>query len=449
MNKRDFLKAGSVLTGAALLTKFTGCSPKKTNTVHLKNWAGNLEYSTGNVHYPKTVAEVQEAVKKCSKLRPLGSKHSFNTIADSTENLVSTQELNKVVSLDKQASTVTVEGGIKYGELAPYLQTNGFALHNLASLPHISVAGAVSTATHGSGVQNGNLSTQVSAIEFVNAAGDVVNLSKQKDGEQFYGAVVGLGALGLVTKLTLDIIPTFEMQQVVYRNLPMQELEKNFLEIMSGGYSVSLFTDWRNKNVSEVWVKSKVDGKAPPPELFGAKLATQNLHPIETESAENCTAQLGVPGHWYERMPHFKMGFKPSSGKELQSEFFVPVENAFPAMMAMEQLGSQISPHLFISEIRTVQADNFWMSPAYKQTCAVLHTTWKQEVSEVMGLIPKIEAALAPYNPRPHWAKLFTMPSATLQSRYAKMNDFKQLISEYDPAGKFKNGFISKNIYGS
>jgi alditol oxidase len=361
------------------------------------------------------------------------------------------QNLNKVVSLDAASNTVTVEAGMKYGELAPYLHENGYALHNLASLPHISIAGAIATATHGSGIKNGNLSTGVSAIEFVNAAGDLVSLSKKKDGELFNGAVVALGALGVVTKLTLDLQPTFNMTQVVYRNLPMSELENNFETIMSGGYSVSLFTDWKNKNINEVWIKSRaVDGDTiAAPELFGAKLATQNLHPIETEQAENCTDQMGVPGPWYERMPHFKMGFKPSAGKELQSEYFVPIEHAYEAMMAMEKLHEKITPHLFISEIRTVNADDLWLSPCYKQTCAVLHTTWKQEVDTVMSLLPLIEEQLAPFNARPHWAKLFTMQPPVLQSRYEKLNDFKQLISQYDPNGKFRNDFLNRNLYSS
>lgn len=450
MDKRNFLKTSAVVTGGALLSRFVSCAPKDSkNMEHLKNWAGNLEYSTGNVHYPKTVGEVQEVVKKCKSLTALGSRHSFNKIADSTENQISLQELNKVVSLDTASNTVIVEAGMRYGELAPYLHEKGYALHNLASLPHITVAGAVATATHGSGVQNGNLSTGISAIEFVNAEGDLITLSKQKDAEQFNGAVVALGALGVVTKLTLDLQPAFNMKQVVYRNLPMKELENNFNAIMSSGYSVSLFTDWKNKNVSEVWVKSRVEnGEGPAAtELFGAKLATQNLHPIETESAENCTEQMGVAGPWYERMPHFKMGFKPSAGKELQSEYFVPIEHAYSAMMAMEKLQKKITPHLFISEIRSIAADDFWMSPCYKKTCVALHTTWKQETDAVMSFLPLIEEQLAPFNAKPHWAKLFTLAPSVLQSRYEKLSDFKQLINQYDPKGKFRNEYLSKNLY--
>jgi xylitol oxidase len=454
MDKRTFLKTSSVLAGGVILSPLAGCNAgKKTEQgAHLTNWAGNLEYSTRMVHYPKTISEVQEEVKKLNKLRPLGSTHSFNKIADSTDNLVSTKNLDKIISLDKASNTITVEGGMRYGELVPYLHDNGYALHNLASLPHITIAGACATATHGSGVTNGNLSTGVSAIEFVNANGDLVNLSASKNSDQFNGAVVGLGALGIVTKLTLDLQPAFSMKQFVYRNLPIQELEKNFYEIMSHGYSVSLFTDWKNKNINEVWIKSRVeDGVSAeaPAELFGAKLATRNMHPVEDQSAENVTDQMGIPGPWFERMPHFKMGFKPSTGKELQSEYFVPIEHGYEAMMAVEKLHEKISPHLFISEIRTIKADNFWMSPCYKKDCVAIHTTWKQEVDTVNNLLPLLEEQLAPFNPRPHWAKLFTMPPSVLQSRIEKLADFKQLVSQYDPNGKFRNEFLSRNLYSS
>lgn len=416
----------------------------------LTNWAGNLTYGTTNVFAPNSVEQVQEFVKRLVKVRALGSRHSFNTIADSRKSLISTLALNKIVSLDKAANTVTVEAGIKYGELCQYLHENGYALHNLASLPHISIAGACATATHGSGVANGNLATQVSAIEFVKADGELVTLTK-KDGDQFNGAIVGLGALGLVTKITLDLLPTFNMQQVVYRNLPMKALESNFEAIMSSGYSVSLFTDWRNKNINEVWIKSRVEGntlKSFAPEFYGAQLATKNMHPIEDQPAENCTEQMGVSGVWYERLPHFKMGFTPSAGKELQAEYFVPFENGYEAMMAVEKLNEKISPHVFVSEIRSIAADNFWMSPCYKKKCVAIHTTWKQE-DAVMSLLPLVEQQLAPFNPLPHWAKLFTLAAPVLQSRLGRLTDFKQLVNQYDPKGKFRNEFLEKNLYTS
>ena len=415
----------------------------------LTNWSGNIEYSTNNIVYPESVAAMQQAVTAHSKLKVLGTRHCFNRIADSKDYFISSRKMNKILSLDKDAHTVTVEAGIKYGELCPWLNDQGFALHNLASLPHISVAGAITTATHGSGVQNGNLATAVSALEIVLADGSVVHLSR-KDGDIFNAAVVGLGALGVVTKVTLAIQPAFIMRQYVYENLPLQQLQQHFDEIVGAGYSVSLFTDWTADSINEVWIKSRVDDTAnskAKEDFFGAIPATQNVHPIIALSAENCTEQMGVPGAWYERMPHFKMGFTPSSGKELQSEYFVPHQHAVEAIMAIQQLGKSISPHLFISEIRTIAADDLWMSPCYQQDSVTLHFTWKQEWDAVSKLLPQIEKALASFNARPHWGKLFTMPASVLDSRYTKLADFKQLVAKYDPQGKFRNAFLEEQLY--
>ncbi|MBB6111946.1 xylitol oxidase [Mucilaginibacter lappiensis] len=446
MKRKTFIQLSTTLMATPLLSSLEGWA----QAPRLKNWAGNLTFSTDHVFYPKSVQEVQQLVKTHAKLKVLGTRHCFNTIADSKDNLLSTKELNKVLSLDKKGHTVTVEGGIKYGELAPYLHKVGFALNNLASLPHISVAGSITTATHGSGVKNGNLSSAVTALEIVTADGNIVHLSKATDAEKLNAAVVGLGALGVITKVTLQVEPTYMMQQRVFTRMPMAQVKQNFEKIVSAGYSVSLFTDWQQDSINEVWIKSRIgtDKDHNGPEFYGAKAATKNVHPIIALSAENCTEQMGVPGPWYERLPHFKMGFTPSSGKELQSEYFVPIHHAVEAISAIARLGKQIGPHLFITEIRTIAADKLWMSPCHNQTSVTIHFTWKQETAAVLKLLPLIEKELSPFNARPHWGKIFTMAPKVLESRYEKLNDFKKLVAEYDPKGKFRNDFLSKEIYG-
>lgn len=425
-------------------------STEPSPNLPLQNWAGNLTYSTSNVRYPKTVEDVQAFVKESGKLRVLGSRHSFNRIADSKEQLLSLQHLNSVIALDKKENTITIEAGVRYGDIAPFLHENGKALPNLASLPHITVVGACATATHGSGIHHGSLASSVTALEFVTADGDVKTLSKSKDGEKFLGAVVNLGALGVTTKVTLNLVPAFGMQQVVYLDLPMSALQNHFDALQAEGYSVSLFTDWRNKNIGEVWIKRKVEERvqaAAIADLFGARPASENMHPIADQSAENVTEQLGITGAWYERLPHFKMGFKPSAGAELQSEYFVPIDYAYKAAMAIEKLHEKISPYLFISEIRTVAADDFWLSPFYKRPSVAFHFTWKQQEDAVLKMLPLIEEQLAPFGPRPHWAKLFTMQPPAMQSQYEMLDEFRQLALEYDPSGKFRNEFLEQNIF--
>jgi alditol oxidase len=446
MKRKTFIKISSAFMTTPLLSSLTGLTQKE----NLQNWAGNLTYSTNNVFYPKTVSEVQSLVKKCERLRGLGTRHCFNTIADSKYNLISSNYLNNILSLDTVNNTVTVEGGIKYGELAPWLDKKGYALHNLASLPHISVAGSITTATHGSGVKNGNLSTQVRGLEIVIADGSVVKLSREKDGENFKGAVVGLGALGIITSVTLAVQPTYQVRQLVFVKMPLEELKDHFTDIVSAGYSVSLFTDWQSEFINEVWIKEITDPNMHyrvMDEFYGAKAAIKDLHPIIEISAENCTPQMGVSGPWYERLPHFKMGFTPSSGKELQSEYFIPRENAIEAILAIQKMGKQIGPHLFITEIRTIAADQFWLSPCRNQDSVTIHFTWKQEWDEVKKLLPLIEKELAPFHARPHWGKLFTMSAPVLESRYEKLSDFKKLAALYDPKGKFRNDFLHGSIY--
>jgi len=390
-------------------------------------------------------------VKKNDKLKVLGTRHCFNTIADSRDRFVSLRDMNKVVSLDRNAQAVTVEAGIKYGELAPWLHEQGFALHNLASLPHISVAGAITTATHGSGIHNGNLSSAVEALEIIKADGSIAHLSR-KNGDHFYAAVVGLGAFGVITKVTLKVQPAFMMRQYVFEQLPWKKLRTDFDAIVGAGYSVSLFTDWNGEHINEVWIKSRMDDTANntiKQDFFGAKPATKNVHPIIELPAENCTEQMGVPGRWYERLPHFKMGFTPSSGKELQAEYFVPYRNAPDAIFAIQKMGAAIRPHLFISEIRTIAADDLWLSPCNHQSCVTIHFTFKQETDGVMKLLPLIEKTLAPYHAKPHWGKLFTVPATRLAALYPKLNDFKKLVAGYDPHRKFRNAFLERNLHAA
>jgi xylitol oxidase len=446
VNKRTFIKLSSAMIASPIISPLLTAMPDDK----LKNWSGNLEYGTEQLYSATSVEQVREFVAKHSKLKVLGTRHCFNTIANSTDDFLSVRPMAKIAGLDAAAPTVTVEGGMSYGQLCPELDGKGFALHNLASLPHISIAGACSTGTHGSGDRNGNLATAVSALELVTASGDVVQLSRKADGEIFRGAVVGLGALGVVTKVTLDVQPTFQMRQYVYQNMSMDEWENDFEAIESSAYSVSLFTNWQERKFSEVWLKTRVDeGKHShaPEEFHGAKRATKNLHPIAELSAENCTEQLGVPGPWYERLPHFRMGFTPSAGKELQSEYFVPRQYAVDAVMAVKRLHDRITPHLMISEIRSIAGDDLWMSPCYKQPCVTIHFTWKQDWPAVRRVLPVIERELAPFHARPHWGKLFTMVPSQVHLSYEKLPEFIALAKKYDPTGKFRNEFLDTNVF--
>lgn len=419
-------------------------------TTSLMNWAGNFAYSTNNLHRPQTLEQLCDIVVNNRKLKVLGSRHSFNRIADSDAALVSLDALPQIIDIDPARASVTLSAGLRYGDLALALHAAGVALHNMASLPHISVAGAVATATHGSGDHNGNLATAVRAIEIMKADGSLVTLTREQDGDLFNGAVVHLGALGVVTKLTLDVQPAFSVQQEVYEKLPLSELETHFDEIMGAAYSVSLFHDWQHDFVNQVWLKRRLaDGVALPmqPAFFGAKLVPAQRHPIAEMPADPATVQMGIPGAWHERLPHFRMDQTPSAGEELQSEYFVHRRHAVDAMRAIATLKDALRPHLMISEVRSIAADALWLSGSYQQDTIGFHFTWQRNWPAVRELLPRIETMLAPFAPRPHWGKCFTMPAAEVQSRYERISDFYSMAMDFDPSGKFRNDFLDTYVF--
>jgi xylitol oxidase len=409
------------------------------------NWAGNVTYGAARFHSPTSIDDLQAIVATSTKARAVGSRHSFNAIADTDGDQISLAALPRVVELDPRAQTVTVDGGIRYGELATILDDAGWALANLASLPHISVAGACATATHGSGTANGNLATAVSAMEIVVATGDVVEVSRDDDPELMDAVIVGLGALGIVTRLTLAVQPSFAVRQRVFEHLSMPAALDHLDEIMADGYSVSLFTSWRADVIEQVWRKRRVDSADSDDAVaarLGAAPAQHDVHPITSLPAEPCTPQSDVAGPWHERLPHFRMGFTPSSGEELQSELFVARAHAADAMRTLVGLHDVLAPVLQISEVRAVAADTLWLSPSHQRDSIALHFTWVPSWPDVEPVLRQMEAALAPFGPRPHWGKLSTLPGDTLRARIPRLESFAELAAEWDPTGKFRNPYL-------
>ena len=410
------------------------------------NWAGTHVFRARTLHRPTTPEELREIVARAPRVRVLGSRHSFSDIADSAE-LVTLEGLPADVVVDHAAGTVTCNAGLKYGELATTLAAEGVALHNLASLPHISVGGAVATATHGSGDANGNLATAVSGLELVTSTGDLVTSSRGD--ADFDGLVVGLGALGAVTRLTLDVEPAYEVRQRVFEGLSWEALHEHFDDVTASGYSVSVFTRW-GETVDQVWVKSRVTDvpEQQRGELFGAVAATLDRHPILGLDPVNCSPQLGVPGSWADRLPHFRMGFTPSNGEEIQSEYHVPRPQAAAAIQAVHGLAATLAPVLQVAEIRTIAADRLWMSPQYGQATVALHFTWTREPEAVARVLVDLEAALAPFAPRPHWGKAFLADAATVAPRYERLSDFARLAERLDPRGAFRNDWLASHVLG-
>lgn len=401
------------------------------------NWAGNVSFGAARFHQPGSVPDLRRIVESSSRARALGTGHSFNLIADTTGDLLSLARLPTIIAVDPDRRRVTVSADVTYGELASHLHSTGYALANLASLPHISVAGACATGTHGSGDTVGNLATAVAELELVTADGDLVRLDRNSP--DFCGAVVSLGALGVVISLALDIEPTYYVAQHVYDDLPRSVLDERFDEIFASGYSVSVFTTWRGPQTGQVWVKRRVTEPSDPPDAwYGANLADGPRHPVPGMSPVHCTQQLAMPGPWHQRLPHFRLDYTPSAGRELQSEFMLPRSARLPAMRAIDEISDVVTAVLQVCEIRTVAADDLWLSPNYQRDSVSLHFTWIDDPYAVAPVIARVEQQLAEFEPRPHWGKLFATPG-----RYDRLPDFLNLMNRYDPAGKFRNKFIN------
>ena len=410
------------------------------------NWSGTYIYRAEQVYRPGTIAELQRLVETAgSSLHALGTRHSFNDIADAA-GILSLEALPGSVRIDEDARTVSVPASMRYGDVARQLQESGWALSNLPSLPHISVAGSVATATHGSGNANQSLASAVTGMSMITGSGDQVLIDHGSP--EFAGAVVHLGALGVVTELTLALEPTFQVRQVVYEHLPWDQLSGSFEEVMGVGYSVSAITDFGGNDVDMLWVKSRVDDDPSaelPAELFGARAASEKLHVTPGNDPLHCTPQLGEPGPWYERLPHFLLEFTPSSGAEIQSEYLLDRRYASQVIEALRGLGHSIAPLVKSAEIRTIAADQLWLSPAYQRDVFGVHFTWQPDVAAVSALVQSIEAALQPFHPRPHWAKVFG-EGHQWSELYPRLADFRQLVETYDPRGVFRNAYLSRTV---
>lgn len=411
-----------------------------------QNWAGNYTYRASVIHRPSSLDELQEVVARAPRVRVLGSRHSFNDVADS-EQLVHIGGLPDDIHIDRQASTVSFNAGLTYGALASVLEAEGLALHNLASLPHISVAGAIATGTHGSGNASGNLATAVAGLTMVTSDGET--FTAQRSDPDFAGLVVNLGALGVVTRITLDVEPAYRVRQRVFDNLAWDSLDENFEAITGSAHSVSLFTRFGD-SVDAVWLKTRAtdDTEDVWPEFYGALPAGENRHPIPGLSAERCTPQLGVPGPWWERLPHFVMGFTPSNGDEIQSEFLLPRERAVDALRAVRELREHVVPLLQVCEVRTMAADDLWMSPQYGRDSVGIHFTWVRDQAAVERVVALVEQALRPLEARPHWGKVFTADAASVGPLYPRLPHFVDLVESLDPRGAFRNPWLERNVLG-
>lgn len=418
--------------------------PRTGEANRLWNWAGNIAYSTQHLHRPTSIEELQELVATTPSLRPLGSRHSFNRIADTTGALVSVAGLPGDPVIFADGTRVSVGAGVPYGRLAAHLQQHGLALHNLGSLPHITVAGACATGTHGSGVTNGSLPTAVSAVEFVRGDGELVRLRRGDD--TFPGAVLALGALGVVTRLELETQPSYDVRQTVWVDASLERVLADLDAVVGAAYSVSLFTHWDGADVvDQLWFKQRADEPLVDASRWGARPAATPQHPIRGADPAAATPQDGAPGPWHTRLPHFRFEHVPSNGEEQQSEFFVERRHGADAIAALR--GLPLSPALQVCEIRTIAADELWLSPCHGRDALALHFTWVDDDDLVTPAVTAVERALAPFDPRPHWGKVFVARADEVRAHYPQLAKFRELAAACDPGRRFGSDFLAAFVY--
>ena len=403
----------------------------------MQNWSKNVDFNDKSYLQPTSLTELQELIRSNPKVRARGTAHCFNEIANTSSVALNLAKMPKTIEIDAAKKSVRVAAGLTYGELAPLLHAQGWALGNMASLPHISIAGSISTGTHGSGIKNQNLANQVLSLDMVTTEGELRHIDRTNPA--FNALVVSLGLGGIVYQYQLRVEESFQIRQVVYPEIPLDIVQRNFDSIMGSAYSVSYFTDWSSDQVGNLWCKFR-DGEVIPESIGGSAQADRKFHPIPSVDPVACTEQLGTTGDWHDRLSHFKLEFTPSVGEEIQTEFFVDRKDAAAAIEAVSQLGAEITPLLWITELRTIAADNLWLSSAFERDTLAIHFTWKKDEA-IYPVIEKVEAVLRPFNYRPHWGKVFTADAVYLKSVYPKINEFKALVEALDPTSKFENSF--------
>jgi xylitol oxidase len=410
---------------------------------HVRNWAGNVAYSARGVARPADLDGLCRSVADNAQVKALGSRHSFNDSADTVGIQVSLEDMPAAIDIDAAACSVSSSAGVSHADLSLALHHQGLAMPNLASLPHISVGGAIQTGTHGSGARNPALSAAVTSVEIVDAEGAIRRVGKGHD--HFDAVVVGLGAFGVVHAVTQDVVASFEVEQRVVEGVPWAAVLPALEDVMACAYSVSLFSRFDHDRVDQVWVKRRVsDPPAPDLTALGGAESAVPLHPVPGTPADNVNEQLGVPGPSFDRLPHFRSDFRPGQGDELQSEYFVDAERGAEALEAVRRLSSVVSPILHIGEIRRIAPDPGWLSPSGNRDSLALHFTWRAVPREVDAALPVLESALLPLGARPHWGKLFACSRAALLASYPRLDDFAALVREYDPRGKFDNAFLGR-----
>lgn len=421
---------------------------------HFRNWAGNVQFTAQSFIQPENETEIAAALLKSEQLRVVGTGHSWSTICTTNQNLLNLDRYNKVLQVDKEKLQVTVQPGIKLWQLNEYIDKQGLALKNLGSIARQSLAGAISTATHGTGIGFQILASQIEKFKLIKPDGDILEIHSEKDKDLFNLSIVNLGALGVISEMTINVVPAYQLHDRTYV-APLQEVIDNLDELVE---ETDHFKLWWFPHVDQavVYRYTRTQQAA-----NDSRLRQWLMDEFLSVNVYRLLLKAGnINRDWRRNINRtlVKKFIQPLNRIEksykvfnvLEPPIHREVEWAFDISVAKELLREytsfiNASKHRinFIQEIRFTKADEYALSPCYGRNTMWLgaynadNFGWEELMSDFESLAIK-------YKGRPHWGKEFNVSATYLQQQYPNFKKFTTLREQFDPTGKLLNDFTKR-----
>ena len=424
-----------------------------------RNWAGDQRCAPHSIEHPAGEAEVVEALGRAAdvgrSVRVAASGHSFTDIACTDGHMLSLDRMDAVLDSDADTGLVRVQSGITLSKLGRELSERGLAMENQGDIDAQQLGGAISTATHGTGLRFPNLSAQVAALRLVTAAGEVLDLSADSDPDAFLAARVGLGALGVITEVTLQAVPRFVIHRVDERR-PLDETlaaleslaeESDHFEFYAFPYSDRAFTRTSERR----------EGGEPEPESALLAFVREGL--LENRVVD-LAGRVGraLPGS----VPQLNRRLAALVGRSVKTDYsyrvyasrrevrFTEMEYAIPRAAGAEAVHRVLDmverrelPITFPLEVRVTAPDDAFLSTAHgRETCYVAVHAYRG--TEFESYFRGVEAIMGEYGGRPHWGKRHYQTAASLRERYPQWDRFQAVRSRLDPTGLFRNDYTDR-----
>lgn len=414
-----------------------------------RNWSGS------QVCYPKTrsapadLAQLQNLLKDSTgTIRPVGSGHSFMPLVPTDDTIVSLSRLTGLISVDQKQQQARVWAGTRLGDIGQPLADNGQALLNMPDIDEQSLAGAIATATHGTGAQLACMSNYVEALQLVLANGEVMECSRTQNQAVFNAAQVNIGALGIISQVTLQNQARYKLKRETSW-LPIEEILQNAESLADNNRNFEFyfipftgmgFIDVQNITDEPVTVVEKLDQNDGAEDLKTARdilsWSPKLRELVLGTYMKTLPKEVNVANSWQNYASERNVRFN-------EMEYHLPRENMVKAFNEIRNIVETQFPEVFFPfEVRFIKSDDIWLSPFNgRETCSIAVHRYHQE--DYKDMFAAIEPVMQKYNGRPHWGKLNTMNSAQFSEHYAHWQDFKDIRQQLDPNGQFLNLYLS------